>query len=110
MGFQPFDGVRVRGGRAERGATVRLYDRAPVTVVGRGFVAGERVQVRVAAVASGAFAKRVTAGRRGGFTVVFRARSLDHCVGYTISATGSKGSRATARDLVPPPCGIDPQP
>jgi hypothetical protein len=58
----------------------------PLEVVGRGFKAGERVVVSV-----GPRRRAVTAGPRGRFKVRFN-RAL--CIGPTVLAVGSKGSRA----------------
>ena len=73
----------------------------PITVKGSGFNAGERVTV---VVRSPAFhRKTVTASRRGTFIAAFRS-AASKCASIHATATGNKGSRATA--YVPPSCGI----
>lgn len=91
---------------AEPVARVAVMDRAPLTVGGVGFAADERVTVRVAPIGGTAFSKLVTTRSTGRFTAVFRTRSLAACLGYTITARGSRGALAVARELVPPACGI----
>jgi hypothetical protein len=68
-------------------ASLSLRSLRPLTVLGRGFKAGERVRV------SGAGVKRVVASRRGGFAV--RMAYQDPCASLSITAVGSKGSRAS---------------
>jgi hypothetical protein len=88
---------------------VGLVDERPVVVRGAGFKARERVAVQVVAFGGPLLRRRVTAGRRGAFTVRFAGRTLQACRGYTVRAAGNRGSRAFVRE-VPAPCGIDPQP
>ena len=94
---------------AEARETVRLAKHRPVTVVGTGFAAHERVTVRVAPRGGAPYAKTVRATAAGRLTAVFAARALDDCAAYTITAVGSGGSRAR-RIEIPPPCGIVVQP
>jgi hypothetical protein len=62
----------------------------PLTLRGRGFVAGEKV--RVSASASGAKESRTAkANGAGSFTVAFS--KIDACNGATVSAVGNKGTR-----------------
>lgn len=68
-------------------ASLSLRSLRPLTVLGRGFKSGERVRV------SGAGVKRVVASRRGGFAV--RMAYQDPCASLSITAVGSKGSRAS---------------
>jgi hypothetical protein len=75
-------------------ATLQVTTRAPFTVHGVGFAPGERVTV--VARAAGRHVKVVTAGEDGTFTVRFDV-SLGVCPAYIVSATGSRGSRATLR-------------
>ena len=75
-------------GTASNGrASLSLTSLRPLTVMGRGFKSGERVRV------SGAGLKMAVASRRGGFTV--RMSYHDPCASLTITAVGSKGSRAS---------------
>lgn len=68
-------------------ASLSLRSLRPLTVLGRGFKSGERVRV------SGAGLKMVVASRRGGFVV--RMAYHEPCASLTITAVGSKGSRAS---------------
>jgi hypothetical protein len=77
-----------------------------VTVAGWGFDPGERVTVRVAPLGTAPFAKTVTARATGRLSATFSKRTLGACGGYTVTAHGTKGSRAVLRYLVPAPgCG-----
>ena len=90
--------------------SIRLLDRQPVTVSGRGFAPRERVTVRVVPLGESRYSKEVRPTRTRRFTVVFRSAALDECAGYTITARGARGSRAVIGRLIPPPCGIVVQP
>jgi hypothetical protein len=90
--------------------TIRLADDHPVVVAGTGFKARERVLVRLTIHGKSTYARRITAGTRGGFRVTFAGQSVPDCGGYVVAASGSRGSRASLRELIPPPCGIDPLP
>jgi hypothetical protein len=91
--------------------TVSLTDASPATVVGRGFLARERVSVRVRPIGSDSFVKAVRSTVAGRFVVVFADEAVPDCAGYTITAVGGQGSRATLRRMIPPPgCGVEPQP
>lgn len=68
-------------------ASLSIKSLRPLTVMGRGFKSGERVRV------SGAGLKMVVASRLGGFAV--RMAYHDPCASLTITAVGSKGSRAS---------------
>jgi hypothetical protein len=67
-------------------ATLMITGTRPLSVLGSGFKAGERVRVSMSSAR-----RQVTAGRRGRFTLRFSANG---CNGATIVAVGSKGSRA----------------
>jgi hypothetical protein len=75
-------------------ARLQVTAQAPFTVHGVGFAAGERVNIVVRA--AGRHVKVVTASEDGTFTVRFDV-SLGVCPAYTVSATGSRGSRALVR-------------
>jgi hypothetical protein len=94
----------------QQAAKVRLSGTSPIQVTGSGFTASERVTVRVTQPGHASLAKSVLATAAGRFVARFPRHNLDQCHGYAIAATGSSGSRATWRDLIPPPCGIDPSP
>jgi hypothetical protein len=83
----------VAGGAATTQPRLRLLDTDPVAFRGIGFKAHE--QVRVVVYAGARAAKRATAGVRGGFVVRFVDLDPNACTGFSASAVGSKGSRAT---------------
>jgi hypothetical protein len=89
------------GGVARTRPTIDVTRIIPITVIGSGFKAGERVRVVVRSPA--VHRKTVTASRRGRFTARFRS-GAGKCAAIRAIATGDKGSRATA--YVPPDCGI----
>ena len=80
---------------AEAGmAGLQVTASAPFTVYGVGFAPGERVTI--VAQAAGRHVMVVTAGEDGTFTVRFDV-SLGVCPAYIVTATGSRGSRASLR-------------
>jgi hypothetical protein len=91
-----------------RAATPRLaVGGAPLTVRGSGFLARERVLVRV--FDAGTSARRaVTTGARGGFRIVFESLSVPSCGDFVVSAAGSDGSRVTWKRVTE--CPQPPQP
>jgi hypothetical protein len=74
-------------------ATLRLMDAAPVAFRGTGFKTRERV--RVVVTAKTRVAKSVTASTGGVFVVHFAGMDESSCVGFTATAVGSDGSRAS---------------
>jgi hypothetical protein len=86
---------------ADGRATLRLADREPLELRGKGFVARERVRVTV--FVQGRTSKRVTASARGTFLVVFQDVAVDRCSGLRAVANGSEGSRASFK-LPQPQC------
>ena len=84
-------------------ATPRLatLDLAPLTVRGLNFRASEHVRVVLRA-AGEVYTKRPTATARGRFVVRYASVTADQCTPYTVSALGSKGSRAALK--VVPEC------
>jgi hypothetical protein len=61
-------------------------------------------------VGSLSFARTVRSTATGRFVAVF-AEEISDCAGFTVTAVGARGSRATLRRLIPPPgCGVEPQP
>ena len=64
----------------------------PVLV--RGFNFLPRETVRVVVVASGSYSKRVPASRTGTFRANFPLASVEGCGVFTVTAIGSRGSRA----------------
>lgn len=69
----------------------------PPTINGRNFRAGEHVALRAQPHLGGLkpFYVRAMAGSSGTFVVRVRGYGLDRCTGFTVTATGSRGSRAT---------------
>jgi hypothetical protein len=100
----------VTAGAQQQAAKVRLTGTTPIQVAGSGFPASDRVTVRVSQPGHAPLAKSVLATAAGRFVARFPRHNLDECRGYAITADGASGSRATWRDLIPPPCGIDPSP
>lgn len=87
-------------GAQPRHATLQLASRAPLTIAGRGFGAGEAVAV-TAATAGTARTVGVTARRNGSFRARFELR-LDRCNALVVRAAGSLGTRAVLQ--VEPGC------
>jgi hypothetical protein len=73
-----------RSGRA----VLRITSLRPLTIAGRGFKSLERVRV------SGAGPRKMVGASRSG-TFSTRLSYFGTCPGFTISAVGSKGSRAS---------------
>ncbi len=71
---------------------LRLLDRAPVTVTGRGFEPQETVRVRLAADGR-SWTRRAVASATGTFRARFTI-SLGRCESLSLQAFGSAGSRA----------------
>lgn len=86
-------------------AQLRLMTPSPVTMRGTGFKAGEHV--RIVGRLPGMAVKRVTAGSAGGFTVRFGESAGARCTGFSVTATGDRGSRASFTRL-PEQCGALP--
>lgn len=103
-------GSAVAATDAKRHPFVAVANEAPVVVTGRGFVARERIRLRLA-IGSRVFAKGVRATAAGTFRAAF-AETDAQCQPYSITAVGGFGSRATQtrRFNIPPPCGVEPQP
>ena len=81
-------------------ARVMVMATAPVTIRGTSFHARERVTVSV--LSSSSRTKVVRANARGAFTATFTNFAIAHCVGYTITAKGNRGSFVTL--TVTPEC------
>jgi hypothetical protein len=87
---------------------VRPIDRSPLVVRGANFKPGEKVSLRVVVRGRSRLApKPAAASMRGAFTFRFPSLALGNCASFTISATGSGGSRAVYT-MHPPPCGPAP--
>lgn len=86
--------------------TLRLVDRAPVTVSGRGFEAQEAVRVRLTVEGRTAM-RRVVASPAGAFRARFTF-SVGRCQSFALQAFGSAGSRARLFVTAPlPDCSSD---
>jgi hypothetical protein len=83
--------------------TLKLTRTNPLSLAGSRFVARERVRVTVTVPGEQAAAKRVTASRRGSFTVTFHNVEYDRCNSLFGRAVGSEGSRAALK-LPAPQC------
>jgi hypothetical protein len=71
---------------------VTVTSMRPVTVAGRGFLAGERV--RVVLYAKRIASRTVVASRKGRFLVRYPL-ALGDCTGVRVVAKGDRGSRAS---------------
>jgi hypothetical protein len=92
-------------GSATGKAKLRLLSTAPLKVKGTGFLARERVTVRVTARGS-VTRKRVVAGRTGGWIAGFSTAAFERCSVVVVTAIGSRGSRTGLKlpqPLCPPP-------
>ena len=76
---------------ANGGPRLGLVDQRPLIVRGTGFIAGERVVVRLAA--GRAWTRSAVARSTGAFSVRFAA-SLTDCQRFTVRAVGDLGSHA----------------
>jgi len=78
-----------------------------LTVAGRSFLPHERVTLR-ATFQGGSAARTVTASTKGRFWTSLASRSNTTCGGVSVTATGSRGSKASYyQRSIPEPCGID---
>ena len=75
---------------------LRLADQSPLVVRGSGFKAGEHVRVWLVLTTSRRYHDTV-AGVRGGFTVRFTLTPLQCPFARSVTATGTKGSRAALK-------------
>jgi hypothetical protein len=85
-------------------AALRVVDESPLTVRGLGFKARERVTVTETSAA--AIQRRtVTATATGSFVVRFTAVTADACRGFSVRASGNRGTRALVKrfDAICPP-------
>jgi hypothetical protein len=99
------------GFAAERHPRVAIVDQSPIVVVGRGFLARERVTVR-AIHGPQLLTKTVRATAAGSFRTEVGDIDQSCASVVSITAVGAAGSRATAARHVPiaEPCGIVIQP
>ena len=92
-------------GQTVKGPQLRLMDADVLMVRGTGFQARERVRLVVRA--PGLVTRDATAGTGGGFTMRLAGVSPSACAGFSITATGNHGSRATLK-RAPGQCGALP--
>jgi hypothetical protein len=76
-----------------RTPSLHIIESSRLTVRGTGFKAREHVTVSV--VARSTARRRVVASPSGRFTVAFSGVSPNDCAGFSISAVGNRGSRAS---------------
>jgi len=79
--------------RGEGRPVLRLVDTSPVTFRGAGFEADEHV--RVVFIGRTRAVRRVVASAQGRFVVRFAGVDADACTGFSATAVGDRGSRAT---------------
>jgi hypothetical protein len=77
------------------GPSVRLVDRAPLTLRGAGFVPGERLTVTISA--HGQRTRHPDATSTGRFTVALQGVSLGACEVLVVRVAGAAGDRAALR-------------
>ena len=82
-------------GQTAKGPQLRLMDADVLMVRGTGFRAREHVRIVVSA--PGLVTRNATAGTAGGFTMRLTGVSPSACAGFSITATGDRGSRATLK-------------
>ena len=84
---------------------LRVVDQSPLVIRGSGFKAGEKVRVVLSLTTMRRY-RDVAAGTAGGFTARFTVTPAQCSLVRSLSAVGSRGSRATRAlrlDCVPPP-------
>jgi hypothetical protein len=86
-------------------ARLRLVDTDPVTLRATGFKPNEHARLVILA-GQRLVRRATTAGPGGAFTMVVRGLDVNACKGFSVTATGDKGSRATYKR----PPGVCPQP
>jgi hypothetical protein len=84
-------------------ASLRLLSSKPLVVQGKGFHAGERVRVTLAA-NSDTIRRRTTASRAGLFRTDFGSVSFGRCGGFSVRASGALGSVAVLKRPPLPGC------
>jgi len=89
-------------GAAQRPPVVRVARLDPVTVQGARFRARERVTVTYTG--SVRRTRVVVTSQSGSFSARFAGVTDDPCTGFSLSALGASGDRATARHKPLPAC------
>jgi len=85
-------------------AQLKLTGMQPISVRGLAFRPAERVKVVLRTTTDATWTQSTTASRTGIFNVVFAAARAGHCTGFTVRATGLKGSTAVLRRIPLPAC------
>jgi hypothetical protein len=85
-------------------ARLRLLDTDPVTLRATGFKPYEHVRLTI--LARDRLVRRATAGPGGAFTMRLPGVDENACPGFSVTATGDEGSRATFKRAP----GVCPQP
>lgn len=84
-------------------ASLRLVSLQPLSVVGQGFAARERVRVE-ATTSTDVVRRRVVASRAGSFRVRFDGVNVSRCDVVRVVAIRAGGGRVTLKYLPPPMC------
>ncbi len=82
--------------------TLALAQSQPLVLVGRNFGPAEAVALTVPARKTSRITLR--ADRRGSFSLTLRTIAVSRCSGFTVTAIGSRGSRAILKRLPLPAC------
>jgi len=85
----------VTGSPAASTPRLKLIAASPMTVRGSGFVAHEHVRLRLRERDHALTTRTVTASSTGSFTATFPAARPGRCEGFSLAATGSRGSRTS---------------
>ena len=85
-------------------AQLKLTGMQPIAVRGLAFRPSERVKLVLRTTTEAMWTQSTTASRAGVFNVVFEAARAGHCTGFTVRATGLKGSTAVLRRIPLPAC------
>jgi hypothetical protein len=86
-------GARASGSESAVKPSLWLADASPLVLRGGGFRPKERVVVIVAA--HRRVSRRTVASRRGTFELVFPGVDSSNCSGFSATAVGNRGSRAS---------------
>jgi hypothetical protein len=92
------------GRSAKSPPQLKLTGTVPIAIRGLAFRPAERVNVVLRMSTSATWTQKTTASRVGMFNVVFNAAKAGHCTGFTVQATGSKGSKAELHRVRLPAC------
>jgi len=90
-------------GVTERTPSLKLLDRAPLTIAGAGFTSREVVQV-TATTDDGTVTRSLRANASGAFTMRFLALSAGRCEALRVVARGPSGPRAFLKLFPPAAC------